>query len=38
MRKSVAESIISTISDLNKSGLVDDITIRNIEQLCLPDV
>lgn len=32
------ESIMNTISDLNRSGLVDDITMRNIEQLCLPDV
>lgn len=38
MRKSVAESIMNTVSDLNRSGLVDDITMRNIEQLCLPDV
>ena len=38
MRKSIAESIMNTVSDLNRSGLVDDITMRNIEQLCLPDV
>jgi putative transcriptional regulator len=38
MRKSVAESIMNTASDLNRSGLVDDITMRNIKQLCLPDV
>jgi len=38
MRKSIAESITSTIKDLNKSGLVDDITMRNIENLCLPDI
>lgn len=23
---------------MNKSGLVDDITMRNIEQLCIPEV
>lgn len=38
MRKSIAESIMNTVSDLNRSGLVDDITMRNIRQLCLPDV
>jgi len=38
MRKSIAESITSTVKDLNKSGLVDTITMRNIENLCLPDV
>ncbi|CAK8712858.1 Antitoxin HigA-2 [Candidatus Electronema aureum] len=29
---------MNTVSDLNRSGLVDDITMRNIEQLCLPNV
>ena len=38
MRESIAESILSTVKDLNRSGLVDDITMRNIEKLCLPDV
>ena len=38
MRKSMAESIINTVKDLNKSGLVDEITMRNIEKLCLPEV
>ena len=38
MRKSVAKSISKTITDLNKSGLVDDITMKNIENLCLPDI
>jgi len=38
MRKSVAKSVISTVRDLNKSGLVDDITMLNIENLCLPEV
>ena len=38
MRKSIAESITSTVKDLNKSGLVDTITMKNIENLCLPDV
>ncbi len=38
MRKSIAESITNTVKDLNKSGLVDNITMKNIENLCLPDV
>ncbi len=38
MRESVAASIVNTLNDLNRSGLVDEITMRNIEQLCLPDV
>ncbi|HAR34355.1 MAG TPA: transcriptional regulator [Desulfobacter sp.] len=38
MRESIAKSITSTVKDLNKSGLVDDITMRNIENLCLPDI
>ena len=38
MRESVAASIVNTLNDLSRSGLVDEITMRNIEQLCLPDV
>jgi putative transcriptional regulator len=38
MRNSIAESIASTVKDLNKSGLVDDITMKNIENLCIPEV
>jgi len=38
MRQSIAKSVTNTLKDLNKSGLVDDITMRNIEQLCLPEV
>lgn len=38
MRKSIAESVTSTVQDLYKSGLVDTITMRNIERLCIPDV
>ena len=38
MRDSIAESINSTIRDLNKSGLVDEITMKNIQNLCLPEV
>ncbi len=38
MRKSVATSITNTVRDLHKSGLVDDITMKNIENLCIPEV
>ncbi len=38
MRESIASSIMNTVRDLNKSGIVDDITMRNIEKLCLPEV
>jgi len=38
MRNSISESITSTVKDLNKSGLVDDITMKNIEKLCLPEI
>ncbi len=38
MRESIAKSITSTVKDLNKSGLVDEITMKNIETLCLPEI
>lgn len=38
MRNSIVKSITSTVKDLNKSGLVDDITMKNIEKLCIPEV
>ncbi len=38
MRKSIVKSITNTIKDLNRSGLVNDITMRNIENLCLPEI
>lgn len=38
MRKSIADSITETVRDLNRSGLVDDITMKNIENLCLPEI
>lgn len=38
MRKSIIDSITSTVKDLNKSGVVDDITMRNIDNLCIPEV
>ncbi|MBC2717336.1 MAG: helix-turn-helix domain-containing protein [Desulfobacteraceae bacterium] len=38
MRKSIVKSITNTVKDFNKSGLVDDITMKNIENLCVPEV
>jgi putative transcriptional regulator len=38
MRDSIAESVIHTVKDLNRSGLVDDIILQNIEKLCLPEI
>ncbi len=38
MRKSIAESITNTVKDLHKSGLIDQITMNNIESLCLPEI
>lgn len=35
MRASIAESITNTVADLNKSGLVNDITRKNVESLSL---
>ncbi|MCD4743097.1 MAG: helix-turn-helix domain-containing protein [Desulfobacteraceae bacterium] len=38
MRKAIAKSVTSTVKDLHKSGLVDVITMKNIEKLCIPEV
>jgi len=38
MRKSMIDSIQNTVADLNRSGIVDDITMKNIVTLCLPEV
>lgn len=38
MRESIIKSVKNTVKDLHNSGLVDDITMRNIENLCLPEV
>ena len=38
MRNSIAESIGNTISDLYQDGLVDEITMKNIQKLCLPEI
>ncbi len=38
MRESIIESVTGVVKDLNKSGLVDTITMKNIEKLCLPEI
>jgi len=38
MRKTVKDSIESTIEELNKSGLLDEITMKDIKSLCLPEI
>lgn len=38
MRESIVKSVKNTVQDLHRSGLVDDITMKNIENLCLPEV
>ena len=38
MKKSVAKSLTSVIDDLHQDGAVDEITMREIHSLCLPDV
>jgi len=38
MRKTIAESILSTTRDLHKSGIVKEITLREVESLCIPEV
>lgn len=38
MNKSLAKSLTSIIDDLHKDGIVDEITMREIHTLCLPDV
>lgn len=38
MRQAVTESILNTVKDLHKSGVVKDVTLREIEILCLPEI
>lgn len=35
---SISEAVSDTIKDLHKIGLVDDITMKEFEKLCLPEV
>ena len=38
MRNTITESIVNTVTDLNNSGVIDEVTMRNIQSLCLPEV
>ncbi len=38
MRNTIAESIVSTATDLNNSGIINEVTMKNIQSLCLPEV
>ncbi len=38
MRETIAESINSTVEGLRKSGIIDEITMKNIQNLCIVDV
>ena len=38
MGESIRESILSTVNDLYNSGIVDDITQKEMESLCLPEI
>lgn len=38
MRESIRESILSTVNDLYNSGIVDEVTKKEMESLCLPEI
>jgi len=38
MRKTIADSILNTAADLNHSGIIDAVTMKNIESLCIPEI
>ena len=38
MGDSILNSVKDTVVDLHKVGLVDDVTLKNIESLCVPEV
>ena len=38
MGDSIFDSVKDTVTDLHKVGLVDDVTLKNIESLCVPEV
>ncbi len=38
MGDSIFDSVKDTVADLHKVGLVDDVTLKNIESLCVPEV
>ncbi|PLX69583.1 MAG: transcriptional regulator [Denitrovibrio sp.] len=38
MRNSIKDSVLETVKDLNEIGVVDNITLRNFDTLCLPKI
>jgi len=38
MGNSILDSVKEGVTDLHNAGLVDDITMKNIESLCIPEV
>ncbi|MFN3233837.1 MAG: helix-turn-helix domain-containing protein [Gammaproteobacteria bacterium] len=36
MRNTMKNAILDTVNDLHKQGVVDDLTLREMEALCLP--
>ncbi len=38
MGNSIFDSVKGTVTDLHNIGLVDDVTMKNIESLCIPEV
>ena len=38
MGNSILDSVKDTVTDLHNAGLVDDVTMKNIESLCIPEV
>ncbi|MFH2063897.1 MAG: helix-turn-helix domain-containing protein [Pseudomonadota bacterium] len=38
MRDTISKSIVNTVTDLRNSGIIDEITMKNIQSLCLPEV
>ena len=38
MNNSILDSVKDGVTDLHKAGLVDDVTMKNIESLCIPEV
>ncbi len=38
MSNSIFDSVKDTVTDLHNIGLVDDVTMKNIESLCIPEV
>ncbi len=38
MGNSILDSVKEGVTDLHNAGLVDDITMKNIESICLPEV